>query len=92
LAFIDEQGHLGLAHYQPGAILDFSVQHRKSPNQVTIGSVAPLQHINELFSDEVHQGHGTLLSSREELMIAVRPATGVFLNGPHPTAPVSLRR
>ena len=66
LAFIDEHRHLRLAHHQRGTVLDFHLRHRKAPGQGAIALLGPLQDVNELLLDEVHQGHGVRSGSVEK--------------------------
>jgi hypothetical protein len=60
-AFVDEQRQLRIAHGQAGAVLDFHFRHGKAPGQRAVAGLRPLQDVDELFLDEVHQGHGCLL-------------------------------
>jgi hypothetical protein len=60
LAFIDEHGHLRFAHDQRGAGLDFHLRHRKTPGEHAIAVLGPLDDIDKLLLDEVHQRHGHL--------------------------------
>ena len=59
-ALVDEQGHLRLAHHQHAAVLDFHVLHGKAPGQGAVLPFSPLDDVNKLFLEKVHQGHGAL--------------------------------
>jgi hypothetical protein len=58
LALVDEQRHLRLAHHQLRAGLDLHVLHRIAPGQRAVAFFRPLQDVDELFLDEIHQRHG----------------------------------
>jgi len=73
LAFVDEHRHLRLTHRQRAAVLDFAVRHREAPRQRSIVGLRPFDDIDELLLDEIHQGHGAVLSGGG----ALRGARGV---------------
>ena len=60
-AFVDEHRHLRVAHRQAGTILDFHFLHRETPGQRAVALLGPLQDVDKLFLDEIHQGHNELL-------------------------------
>jgi hypothetical protein len=62
LSFVDENRHLGLAHDEHTAVLNLHVGHRKTPGQRSIAVLGPLDNVDELFLNEIHQAHGFLLS------------------------------
>ena len=51
-AFVDEHRHLGLAHIEDGAVLDFEVLHREAPGEHAFGLLVPLQDVDKLLLDE----------------------------------------
>ena len=57
LAFVHEDGHLRLAHHQRAAVLDFHARHGEAPGKRAVAVFRPLDDVNELLLDEVHQGH-----------------------------------
>jgi hypothetical protein len=61
LAFIDEHRHLRFAHRQAGAVLDFHFGHGKAPGHGVAVILGPLDDVDELFLDEVHECHVCLL-------------------------------
>jgi hypothetical protein len=65
-AFVDEHRHLRFAHGQAGAVLDFHFRHRETPGQRAVGILGPLQDVDELFLDEVHECHEVLLEGSDD--------------------------
>jgi hypothetical protein len=61
LAFVDEDRHLALAHGERGAVLDLVAGHRVAPGQRAVAVLGPLQDVDELFLDEIHQRHDLTL-------------------------------
>ena len=57
LPFIDEQGHLRIAHCQLRAVLDFEIRHWVAIGQYAIGFLGPVNDVNKLFLDEIHKCH-----------------------------------
>jgi hypothetical protein len=53
--------HLRVAHGQAGPVLDFHFRHRETPGQRAVAILGPLQDVDKLFLDEVHQRHESLL-------------------------------
>jgi hypothetical protein len=39
-------------------MLDFHVRHREAPGERAIARLGPLDDVDELLLDEIHQGHG----------------------------------
>jgi hypothetical protein len=61
LAFVDEHRHLRFAHRQAGAVLDFHFSHGKAPGHgLATVVLGPLDDVDELFLDEVHECHECL--------------------------------
>nr|WP_264567726.1 hypothetical protein [Rhodoferax antarcticus] len=60
-ALVDKQRHLRFAHHQLPAVLDFHTGHRKAPGQRAVARLGPLNDVNKLLLDEVHQSHVALL-------------------------------
>jgi hypothetical protein len=60
-AFIDEHRHLRFAHRQAGAVLDFHFGHGKAPGHGVAVILGPLDDVDELFLDEIHECHVRLL-------------------------------
>ncbi|MPM37640.1 hypothetical protein SDC9_84258 [bioreactor metagenome] len=60
LALVDEHRQLRLAHHQRAAVLDFHVAHGVAPRERSIVLLSPLNDVNKLFLDEVHECHETL--------------------------------
>ena len=75
-ALVDEHRHLRFAHRQRRAVLDLHLRHREAPGQRAVVVLGPLDDVDELFLDEIHQCHGVLpvlVCGRPEKMI---PAPG----------------
>ena len=81
LALVDEHRHLRFAHGERGAVLDFHVRHREAPGQRAVAGLGPLDDVDELFLDEVHQGHGRCL--RDERSGNHTPAGRRFATAAH---------
>ena len=64
LALVDEHRHLRLAHRERAAVLDLAVFHRETPGQDAIAILGPLDDVDELFLDEIHQRHGSVSPTR----------------------------
>ena len=56
-AWIDEHRHLRLPHRERGAVLDFVARHREAPGERAVALLGPLDDVDELLLDEIHQGH-----------------------------------
>ena len=56
-ALVDEQRQLRFAHHQAGAVLDLLIRHRVAPGQHALAVFRPLQDVDELLLDELHQRH-----------------------------------
>jgi hypothetical protein len=69
LALVDKHRHLRLPHHQDGSGLDFHAGHGEAPGQHTIGVFCPLQYIDKLLLDEIHQAHGMLLVRGNKVFI-----------------------
>ena len=82
-AFVDEHRHLRLANDQLATVLDFHARHREAPGERAVALFGPLNNVNKLFLDEVHQSHGVLLSVRVgvRMILAVHDivSTGLFV-------------
>jgi len=61
LAHVDELGHLALAHDQLRFVLDLLVVVREAVGQRVARVIDPLDDVDELPVDEVHDGHAALL-------------------------------
>jgi hypothetical protein len=60
LALVDEDGHLALAHGERGAVLDLIARHRVAPAEHAVAALGPLEDVDELLLDEIHQRHRVL--------------------------------
>src|SRR4030095_14981055 len=58
-SFVNEHAHLGLAHGQRRAILDFEILHGVPVGQNPVCTLGPLDDINKLLLQEVFKGHST---------------------------------
>jgi len=59
LPLVDEHRHLRFAHREHGAVLNLHARHRKAPGQRAVTRLGPLDDVDELFLDEVHEGHAS---------------------------------
>ena len=60
-AFVHKQRHLRFAHGERSAVLNLQIRHGEAPGQRSVRLFSPLNDVNKLLLDEVHQRHGKLL-------------------------------
>jgi hypothetical protein len=63
-ALVDEHRHLALAHDQVGVHLDLVLVAWEAPDDRVPGVVGPLDDVDELAADLVHQSHDAVLLSQ----------------------------
>ena len=57
-AFVDEDGHLGVANRQLATVLNFAVLHGIAVGENSVSGFNPLNNIDELLGNEITKAHG----------------------------------